>query len=66
MKKIKQAAALIAVILWVGFIILTMIVAFINNELCNRIFPGLLFTVIVFPVVVYGMMLIYRILKRRK
>ncbi|MGN0316480.1 MAG: hypothetical protein ACI4E1_00920 [Lachnospira sp.] len=66
MKKFKQIAALLAVIIWVGFIILTMVVSFINNELCKRIFPGLIFTVIVFPVVIYGMMLIYKLLKGRK
>ncbi len=65
MKKIKQYAAMTAVILWGIMILATLILAFINNEACHKVFTGLLFTDIVFPVVIYAMMLVYRILTGR-
>ncbi|MDD6333904.1 MAG: hypothetical protein PUB04_05505 [Clostridia bacterium] len=65
MNRLKRTAALVAVILWGIMIIATLVLAFIDNEACHNIFTGLLFTDIVFPVVIYAMMLVYRILKGR-
>ena len=64
MKRLKRFAALTAVILW-GMIIATLILAFIDNEACHKVFTGLLFTDIVFPVVIYAMTLVYKILSGR-
>ena len=52
MKKIKRGVALTAVILWGVLIIVTL-------------FKGLIFTDIVFPIVIYAMMLVYRYLSKR-
>ena len=49
MKRLKRFAALTAVILWGIMIIATLILAFIDNEACHKVFTGLLFTDIVFP-----------------
>ena len=57
MKRLKRFAALTAVILW-GIMI-------IDNEACHKVFTGLLFTDIVFPVVIYAMTLVYKILSGR-
>lgn len=65
MKRLKRFAALTAVILWGIMIIATLIFAFIDNEACNKVFTGLLFTDIVFPVVIYAMTLVYKILSGR-
>lgn len=65
MKRLKSFAAMAAVILWGLMIIATLILAFINNEACHKVFTGLLFTDIVLPVVIYAMMLVYKILSGR-
>ena len=65
MKRFKQFAAMTAVILWGIMILATLILAFINNEACHKVFTGLLFTDIVFPVVIYAMTLVYKILSGR-
>jgi hypothetical protein len=65
MKRLKRIAALAAVILWGVLLIATLITAIIDSETCNTLFPGLLFTDIVLPIVIYSMMLIYRILGRK-
>ena len=46
-------------------LIATLILAFIDNEACHKVFTGLLFTDIVFPVVIYAMTLVYKILSGR-
>lgn len=61
-KQIKQISALASVILWVMLIITTVVVSFIDNETCNTLFRGLIFTDIILPVVVYAMILVYKIL----
>lgn len=65
MKKIKRGAALTAVILWSILIIVTLITAFIDTQTARTLFKGLIFTDIVFPIVIYAMMLVYRYLSKR-
>lgn len=65
MKKFKRITALTAVILWGMLIIATLITAFINTETARTLFNGLIFVDIVFPVVIYAMMLVYRFLKNK-
>lgn len=65
MKKFKRIAALAAVILWCLMLIATLITAFINTDTARTLFNGLMFTDIIFPIVIYAMMLIYRILNKR-
>ena len=63
MKKIKRGVALTAVILWGVLIIVTLITAFIDTQTARTLFKGLIF--IVFPIVIYAMMLVYRYLSKR-
>lgn len=65
MKNFKRFAALGAVILWGLLILATVITAFIDTEDSKLLFKGLLFTDIMLPVVIYAMMLVYRILARK-
>lgn len=65
MKKIKRGAALTTVILWGVLIIVTLITAFIDTQTARTLFKGLIFTDIVFPIVIYAMMLVYRYLSKR-
>lgn len=64
-KNVKKIAALTAIILWGLIIIATLVTAFINTETSNKIFKALVFTDIALPVVIYAMMLVYKLLNRR-
>lgn len=64
-KNIKRFAALAAVVLWGILILTTLVFAFIDSEFTNTIFPGLIFTDIVLPIVIYAMMLVYKYLSQR-
>ena len=64
MKKVKRGVAP-AVILWGVLIIVTLITAFIDTQTARTLFKGLIFTDIVFPIVIYAMMLVYRYLSKR-
>ena len=57
MKKIKRIAALTAVIAWGLLLLVTLITAFINTDSARTLFNGLIFTDIIFPIVIYAMML---------
>lgn len=63
-KNVKRIAALTAIILWGLIIIATLVTAFINTETSNKIFKALVFTDIALPVVIYAMMLVYKLLNR--
>ena len=65
MNKVKRGVALTAVILWGVLIIVTLIPAFIDTQTARTLFKGLIFTDIVFPIVIYAMMLVYRYLSKR-
>ena len=65
MKKIKRIAALTAVIAWGLLLLVTLITAFINTDSARTLFHGLIFTDIIFPIVIYAMMLVYRILSHK-
>ena len=65
-KKFKQICALAAVVIMVLLIILTILAAVIDNEFTRTIFPGLIFTIIMLPIVIYAMLLVYKILKGRQ
>lgn len=64
-KNVKRIAALTAIILWGLIIIATLVTAFINTETSNKIFKALVFTDIALPVVIYAMMLVYKLLNHR-
>lgn len=64
-KKLKQISALAIVIIWALLILTTVIVAFIDSEVTNNLFKGLIFTDIVLPVVAYAMIFVYKMFKGR-
>ena len=65
MKKIKRIAALTAVIAWGLLLLVTLITAFINTDSARTLFNGLIFTDIIFKIVIYAIMLVYRILSHK-
>ena len=65
MKKIKRVLALTAVVLWLALIIFTLICAISSDPALAEIFPGLIFTVIMLPIIVWAMMLVYKFLSKR-
>ena len=46
-------------------LLVTLITAFINTDSARTLFNGLIFTDIIFPIVIYAMMLVYRILSHK-
>ncbi|SDN21742.1 hypothetical protein [Lachnospira pectinoschiza] len=62
MKKLKRIAALTVVVLWGILLLTTLVVAFIDSEVTNTLFRGLIYTDIVLPVVAYAMLLVYKFL----
>lgn len=64
MKSLKRIGAIIAPILWAVLLIMTLVTAISTNETLHSWFFGLLFTDIVLPVVLYAMILAYRVLHR--
>ena len=65
MKKNKRGVALTADSLWGVLIIVTLITAFNDTQTARTLFKGLIFTDIVFPIVIYAMMLVYKYLSKR-
>lgn len=63
---LKRIIALGIVVLWGILLLTTLVVAFIDNEICNTLFRGLMITDILLPVVAYAMMLVYRILSKKE
>ncbi|MCR5515880.1 MULTISPECIES: hypothetical protein [Lachnospira] len=63
MKKLKRIAALTVVVLWGILLLTTLVVAFIDSEVTNTLFRGLIYTDIVLPVVAYAMLLVYKFLR---
>ena len=63
-EKIKRGVALTAVILWGVLIIVTLITAFIDTQTARTLLKGLYLQTIVFPIVIYAMMLVYRYLSK--
>ena len=63
MKKIKRVLALIGVVLLVSMYIITLISALIDSPYSNSLFQASIFATFVVPIFIYGVMLIYRLLK---
>ncbi|MDD3173316.1 MAG: hypothetical protein PHF63_06600 [Herbinix sp.] len=65
MKKVKQIAAIIGIIFLVSLYIITFISAFFTTKYTNGLFLASLFSTFVIPVMIYGYMLIYKLLSKR-
>ena len=64
MKKIKRIATHCCHCMGT-LLLVTLITAFINTDSARTLFNGLIFTDIIFPIVIYAMMLVYRILSHK-
>jgi uncharacterized BrkB/YihY/UPF0761 family membrane protein len=64
MKKSKRILALVCVVLLLFFIVITVIGAFTATPNSAALFQAGLYSIIVVPIMIYGYMLIYRLLKK--
>lgn len=64
MKKIKQISALVGVILLVAMYLITLISAIFSTPATAGLFKASMFCTIAVPALLYGYMLIYKVLKK--
>ena len=65
MKTLRRILAFVCIAVWAVLIVLTLVSAFAGTGPLSDALPGLLFTDIALPVVLYAMQLMYRILKKK-
>jgi amino acid permease len=63
-KKVKRIAAIIGLVLFASLFLLTLISAFFASEKAPGLFLASLFSAIVIPIMIWGFMLIYRLVHR--
>lgn len=66
MKKIKRILALTGVVILVSLYLLTLISSFTATPYRAAFFQASVYATIIIPVLLYGYMLIYRVLKKDK
>jgi quinol-cytochrome oxidoreductase complex cytochrome b subunit len=64
MKRIKRILSLIGVILLVSIYLLTLVGALTHSKYSDALFQASVYSTIVVPVMLYGYMLVYRIIKK--
>lgn len=64
MKKIKRILALAAVFLLLSMYLLTLVGALTHSEYSRALFQASLYATVVIPVMLYGYMLVYRLIKK--
>jgi hypothetical protein len=64
MKKLQQILALIGVIFLVGLYLVTFISALLVTPYSARLFKACLFSTVFIPIMLYAILLIYRLLKK--
>ena len=62
-KRIRRIFALIGIIVLVGLYLTTLVLAFSGSPMAQALFRGSFAATVVFPVLLYAMQIIYRILK---
>ena len=65
MKQVKRILAILILIGWGVLLAATLYCAIVDTVQTRELFPGLLFTDILLPVVAYAMLLIYKYLRGR-
>lgn len=65
MKKLKQIAAVIGIVLIVSMYLVTLISAFFTTKYTNALFTASLFCTIAVPVFLYAFMLIYKLVHKK-
>jgi amino acid permease len=63
-KKVKRIAAIIGLVLFASLILLTLISAFFVSEKTPGLFLASLFSAIVIPIMIWGFLLVYRLVRR--
>lgn len=64
MKKLKRVLAFIGALLLVGLYILTFVSALLSTPYSKGLFMACVFSTVFIPVMIYAILLIYRILKK--
>ena len=64
MKKIQRILAFIGVILLVGLYLLTFVSAVFSTPYSAGLFKASLFSTVFIPIIIYAILLIYRVLKK--
>lgn len=64
MKKTKRILALVCVVLLLFFIVVTIVGAFTATPNSAALFQAGLYSIIVVPIMIYGYILIYRLVKK--
>ena len=65
MKKSKRISAMIGVILLISLVLLMLVGAFTATPESSALFQASIFCIIVIPILIYGYMLIYRVIKNK-
>lgn len=65
MKKAKQIAAIIGIILLLSIYIVTLISAITAKPYANSLFIACLYCTIVIPIVIYGFMVVYKAVHKK-
>ena len=65
MKKGKRILALTGVIILVSLYIVTLVAAFVSSPSSNALFKASIFCTITIPIMMYGYLLIYRLVKSK-
>ncbi len=63
-KKVKRIAAIIGLVLFASLFLITLISAFFASEKAPGLFLASLFSAIVIPIMIWGFMLVYRLVHR--
>lgn len=63
-KKVKRIAAIIGLVLFASLFLITFISAFFASEKAPGLFMASLFSAIVIPIMIWGFMLVYRLVHR--
>ncbi len=63
-KKVKRIAAIIGLVLFASLFLITFISAFFASEKAPGLFLASLFSAIVIPIMIWGFMMVYRLIHR--
>lgn len=65
MKKLKRILALAAVVILVSLYAVTLVAAIISSPSSNALFKASIFCTVTIPIMMYGYLLIYRLVKTK-
>ncbi len=65
MKKLTRISAIIGVILLLSIYVITLVSSFVDSPFAHSLFKASLFSTFAIPVFIYGMMLVYRLIKEK-